>query len=781
MVQSTKNKIIKVKNGLIGLIFVMMLFSCRSTKYVPDGKYLLEQWKVVNLEPEHLAHSELNKKNINSYIKQKSNKTILGFKFHLWLYNRSNLKKENWLNRTLRQIGEEPVIWDKDLTEKSNNQISLYLMNKGYYDAKVRDTVYFNRKRAYVDYYIKPGQPYKIGNISYYFEDTSLRQVVLADTLNRLFRRNSYFDVDVLQKERERLESLLKNNGYYRFSKEYVYYEADSSRSKRKIDLVVGIKKFLAHATDTVGSAFHPKYQIQNISVYPDFDPKGNIGAKGEMLFKDTLSYENFKFIYNAPLWIKPQVISQAIFLSPGHLFDQRNSDETYKHLASLRVFKFVNIQYNDLAKDTSNTGNLKPLNCVIQLSPFLPQSYSTEAELTISSGYLGGAANLNYQHKNLFRGAETLDLKLRGAVEAVKQNGLSQLKHATELGTEATIRVPKFLLPFKGEKFVKKYDPKTDISTAYNYQRRPDYTRTLVTLSFGYNWRGYKYVTHIVDPIDVNFVNLPVIDSSFAKSIKGTYLEYSYKNQMIVTTSYSGTFNNQNLKKNNNFIFAKLNLESAGNLLSTVNRIANNPKVDGNYKIFNTRYAQYVRGDLDFRYNQIIDDNNSVVYRGFIGIGIPYGNSTALPFEKKYFSGGANSIRAWHVRSLGPGSYKETEIFSFPNSTGDMKLEANLEYRFKMFWILEGALFLDAGNVWDIKKQADRPGANFEWSRFGREIAIGSGLGMRLNFSYFIFRFDTGLKLRDPLATYPDKWIMGNRGFNHNDLGYNIAIGYPF
>ncbi|MGC9343238.1 MAG: BamA/TamA family outer membrane protein, partial [Bacteroidales bacterium] len=239
--------------------------------------------------------------------------------------------------------------------------------------------------------------------------------------------------------------------------------------------------------------------------------------------------------------------------------------------------------------------------------------------------------------------------------------------------------------------------------------------------------------------------------------------------------------FNNQNIQKSTDFIFFRLNLESAGNILKGIYDLAGVEKKDGVYRLFNTEFAQYVRGDFDIRYYSVIDENSSIVYRFFAGAGLPYGNSTALPFEKKYFAGGANSIRAWQIRNLGPGSFEETEPSTYPNKTADIKLEANIEYRFKLFWVLEGALFVDAGNIWAITENDEREGSLFKPESFYKDVAIGTGLGTRFVFSFFTFRLDLGIKARDPVISEGSKWIIGNRGLTSDDLTLNIGIGYPF
>ena len=315
----------------------------------------------------------------------------------------------------------------------------------------------------------------------------------------------------------------------------------------------------------------------------------------------------------------------------------------------------------------------------------------------------------------------------------------------------------------------------------AYNYQRRPDYVRTVASATLSYLWRGNRHLTHMVSPIELNLVKIPYKSQQFIDWLEGKYIFYSYQPHLISVSSYSLIFSNQNIQKNRDFVYVRLNTELAGNILWSFYRVANIEEQNGSYALFNTNFAQFARGDIDLRYYNIIDENNSMVYRFFSGIGLPYSNSTALPFEKKYFSGGANSIRAWQVRNLGPGSYIDPDPGYYPNQTGDIKLEANLEYRFKLFWLLEGALFVDAGNIWAITQNDERQGALFEFDKFYKDIAIGSGIGARFDFSYFVFRLDLGIKTRDPSAIEGKKWILGARKLTSDDLTLNLGIGYPF
>jgi outer membrane protein assembly factor BamA len=301
-----------------------------------------------------------------------------------------------------------------------------------------------------------------------------------------------------------------------------------------------------------------------------------------------------------------------------------------------------------------------------------------------------------------------------------------------------------------------------------------------MANLAFGYSWKQGRYINHQINLMEMNLVYLPFQSDAFRDSIKGTYLEYSYTNHLVPVTSYTWQFNNQNIKKNQDFIFARINVESAGNIITAINSLIGTKQDSLHYKLFGIRYSQYLKADIDFRFYQVLNAGSMMVYRIFVGAAYPYGNAIAIPFEKLYFSGGANSIRGWQARTIGPGSYKNLKSI-YPNSTGDIKLEVNIEYRFKLFWVLEGALFTDVGNIWAITKADQREGALFKMNKFYKDLAIGSGLGFRFDFKFFLFRIDLGMKMRDPSLDAGKKWIFSQKKILASDFALNIAIAYPF
>jgi outer membrane protein assembly factor BamA len=762
---------------IIPFIFILVL-SCNPTKYVPQDETLLNHNQII------VNNEGIKKSDLLPYIKQKPNKRIFGTRFHLGLYNLSNIDKQKWPHKWLRDIGEEPVIYDPYATSKSVEQIGDYISSKGYFDSQVKDTVETANKKSEVYYKVDLLTPYTIRNLYYEIADTTIEKLFYFDSVNCIIERNKPFDVAVLQSERSRFERFVKDKGFYGFSGDDIYFRIDSTIGKRKVDIHYGIKDFLV--LDTSNNPVyipHPVYRVRNIYIYPDFIPKDVLEGGEEYLKSlDTIKYKGYFIITpNEKSEIKYDIIIQSLYLKPGSTYNLTNTEQSQNHLLSLKTYRLVNIFYKELTRTDYSQSPELMLDCHIQLTLLNQQSFKTELEGTNSAGNLGAALNLVYQHKNLFHGAELFSMKLKGAFEFNTQQ--DSLSNSQEYGIETSLRLPKFLLPFiKTEDFIKKYNPTTTIVAAYNYQNIPYYTRNLANATFGYNWNAGSYKTNIVNPLQLNLVKLLSIDSSFLARIDtSSYQAYAYKDAMIVGGNYSFIFNNQKIKKSRDYWFMRINIEATGNLLALASNLAGMKETDGRYYIFGQPFSQYVRADIDLRYNVILNDVSSIVYRGFAGFGIPYGNSIAIPFEKQYYGGGANGIRGWQVRTLGPGSYVpgKTDLL---NQTGDIKIEGNAEYRFKLFWILEGALFVDAGNIWSYKYDPARPGSQFVFNKFYKDIAVGTGTGLRFDLKFVMGRVDLGMKLRDPQITEGSSWIFIERPYNlKKDFTMVLAIGYPF
>ncbi len=763
-------------------IFILLLSSCNPTKYVPDGESLLNENEII------INKEAVSKADLLPYIKQNPNKRIFGSRFYLGLYNLSNINKEKWPHAWLRNIGEEPVIFDPFAAAKTKDQIKSYIESKGYFDGVVKDTVETVNKRSNVIYNVELLPPYSIRKLYFEIADTSIENLFYLDSVNCIIERGKPYDVDILQAERSRFERFIKDQGFYGFSGEHISFNVDSTIGNRQVDIYYNIRQFLnIDPAKGITSAAHSVYRVKNIYIYPDFVPKEALeGGEAYLANLDTTYYRGFYFVSTSKSpEVKYDLIIQSLYLKAGSAFNVTNTELSQSHLLSLKVYRLVNISYNERDDKILLPYSEKSLDCNIHLTPLSKQSYKVELEGTNSSGYIGGAVNLIYQNKNLFRGAELFSVKLKAAYEALSQQN-NKLTSIQEYGLETSIKLPQFLLPFiEKESFIKKYNPTTNLLASYNYQALPYYTRTIANMTFGYLWRAGNYQEHILNPLQFNIVKLPVIDSAFAASIEtSSYLVNSFKDVLILGGSYSFIFNNQKILRSRDYWFLRVNFDIAGNMLALAKNITNaEKKEDGSYYMFGLPFAQFVRTDLDLRYNYNLNDVSSVVYRGFIGVGIPYGNSKAVPFEKQYFGGGAYSLRGWQVRSLGPGSFKADTSATLLNQTADIKIELNAEYRFKLFWVMEGAVFLDAGNIWSYQYDEFREGSQFKFNKFYKDFAVGTGAGLRFDFSFFIGRVDLGMKLRDPSIADGSKWIArNNRPYNfRDDFSISIGIGYPF
>jgi len=732
------------------------------------------------------------------------------------------------------EIGEPPVVYDPVLTKKTRNQLQFYLKNKGYYQSQIKDSLVFLGKvheindklknskhcdtiyKVSVFYKITAGKPYLIDSVDLITLDPAVKRIVEKDKPNSILRKGTRLDVDLLQQERARINTLLHNNGFYKFSYEYVYFDVDTSLGNYKAKVFTGIKLAIDEF-DSEKNIPHKRYKINTVNIYPEYDPKEALDKQEDYYARfDTLLYlyrKKFQFrffLQNKPI-LKNDAVARTIYIYRDSIYSTINVDDTYKHLAMMRLFRLSNIemvevdnrtgsqfdQYLNAKVDTAfalaginvdSINEIQFLDCNIKLTPSTIQASTIELEGTNTSGNIGAAGNLIYQHKNIFKRAETFDFKFKTAFERQINNvsvQTTRVFNTQEYGVELSLDVPRllFISAFTGESFKKRYHPKTNFSLSINYQERPDYTRILSNIGFGYYWQTSPYITHFLTPLSFNSVNLKNPSVEFMKYISGLRIRESYEDHLISAFNYSIIFNNQNTRNRKNFLFVKYSIETAGNGITGMMMLAKKEKYEGSYlfPFFNIVYAQYAKTDIDIRIYQRIYEQNSIVFRLFTGVGITYGDITLMPFGKQYFSGGANSIRAWQVRALGPGSYSLSTDSIIPNQSADIKIESNLEFRKKLFWIIEGAWFIDVGNIWAINNYDNRPGAKFKFNSFFREIAVGAGIGARLDFSFFIFRFDFGKKIYDPQRAEGDRIVMRENLFRTKGWAMNIGIGYPF
>ncbi len=758
---------------LYGMILLFLAASCSSTRRLENDEYLLNKTKI------EAPADEISIEDLQSYIRQKPNKRILKLKFHLFLYNLASPEKTKGISGWLRKIGEEPVVWNPLLTDRSRDQLESYLQTKGYYSGKVSDTVLYDKKKVTVCYTVAFNEPHRIRKVIYHFEDQDIQPFVYADTANSLIHPGQRFDKELLDEERQRIEESLRNKGFYKFSREFIFYTATELAAGNLVDVEITIKEDIAGTPDPETRVrHHQRYQIRNTYIYPNFEL---FSDKNRDWPVDTVWEHTNYILYKGKQGIRPAPVVLPNRCLPGKIYSLSNVRQTYTSYSSLRLFRLINVRFDEVRTSPLDTNAFRSLDCYIELTPRKRQSYQTEIVGTNSSGDLGARINFSYNNYSLFRGAENFNLRFTGAVEDMrKQYPKAATAFMREGGVEATLGLPKFLVPFPAQRFTMKYNPRTSINASFNYQDRPDYVRTIAGTSLSYEWKGNEFNTHRLHPLEFNYVRLPgVPDSLLINDIKNTPLINSFTDHTILSTRYTFEYTTQVIEKKKDFIYLRTNLESAGNILHSLSQLTSWVS-DSNF--MQVPYFRYLKADIEFQVHNQITPGNKIVYRVFTGVGYPLGKSKTLPFEKMYFSGGPNGIRAWNTFGLGPGSAVDSsKATSYATQLGDVKLEANLEYRFKLFWHIEGGLFVDAGNIWTVNKL--REGSEFRWNRFYDEIALGTGLGLRFDFEFLLLRTDFGFKLRDPSLPSGARWIDSGRAPYplRERFSFHFGIGYPF
>lgn len=771
-----------------------LLTGCSSTKYVPDNQYLLDK-VVITSDDKDFKEADLR-----DYLHQRPNFKAFGLiKWQLYLYNWSGKNDKSWVNKQLRRMGEAPVVLDTMLVEQSADELERFLVNKGYIHADVMTRIdTLRHKKAVVTYMLHPNTPYRIRNYQTAISDPVIDSIAHIPPKKRNWLSNMFkpsnedyvslvkegnpFDRDLLDLERSRVTKLVRREGYYAFNKDHLAYMADSAFNQNAVDLEMYLKPYRRLKEDgSVKEEAHRPYYINKVTVVADYDPLKS-ELENSMSLRDTMKAGDIYVVYANRRFIRPSALARSVYLAPGKQYDESNVEQTYSSFARLRALKNINIRFRELEENDS----LK-LDCSILAAPTKLQGFGVELEGTHSAGDLGFASSVNYQHRNLFRRSETFSFKVRGAYEALGSSKSSIDGNYWEFGAETGLMFPRFVFPFVSESFKRRMKATTEFKIGYSFQTRPEYQRTILSGGWSYIWqdRLNTQSRHVFKLVDIDYVHLPKIDKAFADSLPESTRQYNFTDQFVLGIGYTYTFNNyvpQN--KNRNTHSLRVSVEMAGNLLYGFSKVLGAHKNDkGSYSLFGIPYAQFTKVDVDFSKNIALDAKNRVAYRIGVGVGYPYGNMTKLPFERSYFSGGANSVRGWSVRSLGPGSMGLEYARSFADQVGDIRLDMNLEYRTKLFWKFEMAAYVDAGNIWTFHEDASYPKANFDFSRFYKEIAFSYGLGLRADFNFFVLRFDTGMKAYDPQQRGGKKWAIKNPNFNSRtgNFAWHFAVGYPF
>lgn len=766
---------------------MILLVSCTTTKFVGNDEYLLDKIEIVSDNPDFKSGD------LKPYVRQQPNFKLFGLvKWQLYVYNWSGKNANNWFNKQLRRIGEAPVLLDTMLVDQSTTELDRFLFNKGYINAEVNAAIDTTKpKKAKVTYYITSHDPYRIRNYKSELDDPKIDSIVHSVPSKRsggifrpvpeqntsLIKEGNLFDRDVLDQERQRITSLLRRKGYYSFNRDNLGYLADTSFKKNVVDLEMQLYPFRRYQADgSIIDTLHQQYYIKDVTVLTEYNAL-NMDANTRFIPTDSVRANNIRILFGENgRSIRPGVLTKATYLAPGQLYDEQNVERTYSAFNSLRALKNVNVRFMEVEENDS----LK-LNAVILTSLTKPQSFGVDVEGTNSNGDFGFASSISYQHRNLFKGSEVFAARIRGAYESLSGIGL---KNYWEFGGETSLTLPHFMFPFLSYDFKRRLRASTELKVSYNMQTRPEYKRSILSGGWSYIWqdRGNMLARHTFRLIDIDYIFLPRLDSAFVENLPPSMLIYNYSNQFIMSMGYTYSFNNytpQTRMRNTHSLRAAV--EVAGNLLYALSSLTNADKdKNGRYKLFGINYSQFVKGDLDLSRGIVLDNRNRLALHLGVGLAVPYGNAKMMPFERRYFSGGANSLRGWSVRSLGPGSMLKTKETNFATQVGEVRLDMNIEYRTKLFWKFELASYIDAGNIWTIRAYEDQVDGNFDFSRFYKEIAVSYGLGLRLDFDFFLLRLDTGFKAYNPQERGSKRWAITDFNF-HKNFAWHFAVGYPF
>lgn len=701
---------------------LLLTTACSTGKYVQEGEYILDKVAVVS------DQSDYNAAPLSQYVRQK--------------------EKPKLFSLFRNPFSRKPVIYDTLQARLSCQDLMTAMQNEGYMNAGVSLYTETKGKKLKATYLLHPGQPFLIGKVNYDIQDEGIQQLLHLDqTDNQHIKPGMRFTVETLDNERKRIAGLLSDNGYFRFNKDFIHFTADTVMGRKDIALTLQLRKYKSNSNSP--EVDHTRYLIRDV------------------LFQSNDSDR---------IHLRKQVLLNATAIKAGRPYDASALQRTYNNFARLQAVKYTNIKFAEVP-DT----NL--LDCHIQISTNKPSTISFQPEGTNTAGDLGAAASITYTNRNLFHGSEQLSIEFRGAYEAITGLEGYQDQNYTEFSVETKLVFPRFLAPFLSKSFRRRQTASSEWAVSWNFQNRPEFHRRVFSSAWRYRWSEPKHhLNYRFDLLDLNYVYMPWISSTFKRDYldnaenRNAILRYNYEDIFIMKAGFTVSYTD-------GVDAVRANFESAGNLLNGVSKgFGFKTNSQGQHTLFNIAYAQYVKLDFDYTHLFQFDKRNALALHAGLGVAYPYGNSTVLPFEKRYFSGGANSVRGWSVRELGPGKFKGTDgRIDFINQTGDVKLDLNAEYRSSLFWKLQGALFIDAGNIWTLRNYAEQPGGQFKFTEFYKQIAASYGMGLRLNFDYFILRFDVGMKAINPAyESEKEHWSIFHPKLSR-DFDFHFAVGLPF
>jgi len=719
--------------------------------------------------------------------RQEPNARFLRIPMRLMMYNSVNPERNNWWTRFMQNAGEPPVIFDSALADQSVRQMQQHLINNGHFNSEIYYISRTSRRRPQhmrLVFHVDPGRGYSYRHVSIEVRDDSLKHLFEDWSNQTLIRSEQPYSVEILEAERLRVTRKLQNLGYFDFRRDHIEFSIDSALNTYQMDVTM-----IVNPPRTGGH--HHRYTFADVYIFPE----GRINLSEQKLF-DTTTFSlrksrtdttllNYHFVHTRPLQIRPSVIASKLAIQPGVTFSPISVDRTYENLLDLRVLRSTNIMIHPKPIDTNADNPEFLLKTTIEMQQALSNTWAVELETMTTSGLQGAAVNTSLQIRNLFGGAEIFSLRLRGMIELqylFNRDARVRFIDNYDIGIGAVLDIPRFISPFNmGQTFAQR--TRTLISLNYSYRWRPDfYNRWVVGASFAYSWRQPRS-THTLFPLDVNLVNIS-LNPGFEQEIhelNNRRLLSQYEDHFIFASRYNFSFSGEQPGRSRSFNAFRFSIETSGNLLYGISNLINAQKnADGQYQFLHLAYAQYIRGDADFRRHWRLTDNQTIVTRLMGGVGFAYGNSLVLPYEKGFFAGGSNNVRAWPMNQLGPGSFSNPENLNI-ESIGDIVLVGNIEYRFPIAGSFKGALFIDAGNVWLRDSSDVFPNGEFRWRHIPRDLAVGGGFGLRWDLGFFVVRLDLATPLRNPAieGNERNKWVIQNPRMR--DLVFNFGIGYPF
>jgi outer membrane protein insertion porin family len=763
--------------GVSFLLGCMLLLctSCDTTRKLPAGEELYTGASIHIVSDVSLKTGSL-KTELEKVQRPKSNSSYLGVRPQLWVYTIAGKDKGKGLRHLLKtKAGEAPVLMSQVHPDKTVDLMKNRLSTRGYFQSKITFETHTHKRKTSLLYTVTLTSPYLIHTVSFPSENDSLNTCIRSLEKESVLRDGVQYNLDLFKEERSRIERELKNRGYYYFNADYLLFKADTAQKNKQVNVTLSVKK-------NIPSKARIAYILGTVYVIPSpVSPLDSIPVKA-----DTLKINGYEYL-NSDSSFRPKAILTSVYLKKGELYSRTNHNLTLNHLMGMGVFKFVEIKFVE-TPDSSGK-----LDAFIRLLPVPRKSVQADMEaITKSNNYSGPALTLSFKDRNLLKGAELYVFNLLGSFET-QFGGHESGLNSYEVGTNSQLYFPEFITPFHLRHVSVLFLPKTKVDVGFRLlQRVSYYSEAAMNGSFGYKWKETAQIEHELDPVSISFTKLLNTTDAFRNLLlDNPFLAKSFQEQFIIGSTYSYTYNTQIGPPRRSQYYFNGSLQLSGNSIYLAQSLFSShaSTEEDPYKVFGYVYSQYSRVTLEGRYFYTINKESKLAARLYGGLGEPYGNSSTMPYVKQFFSGGANSIRAFQARSMGPGSYHIPDSLAgkaFLDQSGDIKLEGNLEYRFNIISMLKGAVFTDAGNVWLSHKNALYPGGEFNPSTFQQQIAVGAGVGLRFDISFLVLRLDLAFPLRKPSLPEDERWVIrqvdfGNPSWRNQNLVLNFAIGYPF